>query len=1459
MSAGHTTRTAPARDPPATDWLELNAKLADLALASARSPSRAPHLTQSRHLAFLPPEALDLDLSDSLQRDFGDYELIEKLGQGGMGVVYRARQKSLDRDVAIKLLAAGPWASTEFIDRFRREAQSAARMQHPNIVSIYEVGTHEELNYFSMQIVRGESLAARLAREQRVAPAAAAQLVRTVAEAVDYAHRLGVLHLDLKPGNVLLDERGEPQVADFGLARRLDESLAVDSDEVSGTPSYMAPEQATARGHRLTPATDVYGLGAILYELLTGVPPFFASTPHETLREVVEGRVLSARERSPGVPRDLDAICMRCLEKDPGRRYASARTLTDDLSAFLDGRAVSVRPLNAAQRLMRWARRQPRQAALAVLLIASFVAGFLATSVQWRRAEGNAALSSAMLWDSRRQEAVRLAQEGRGFDAMPILLANIEEQERAGRSATDDRHRFGTLAAQGPQLIDRMVVPDVTPTAAELSDDGATLAIGFDDLTVRWYDTATLSERGRVELYGHPTSDDMHGFNRVPILLRFVGADRLRVTLEWYETWVKPVERDTYLVDLDKGATVDPPAAFAGLADAAFSADGRFAVLHDRRGQAQLWQVDPWRPVSDPYPADTPPMPYILGRGAVFAATFSEGMTAVSFVDPRAPMGRPLLQLPEQASVAAWSESSDGRWVALGDQEGRVFLVACADWSVRQLPVARGGEINWLAFSEDGAWLAAANQNGTAHAFEVATGELLSSDNLRHDFGLQRVAIHRGQHLLVASGGGRVALWRLPVPGPLAQPGRRLDTSPTPALGAGPHAVGFSAGSGLLVTAGADGEVRLWRVPAAPLRAARPGTQLATATHFDGRRLVDIAYDHLRIVAVDGRALSDWIVLPQPPAIAELVDGGRTLVLTSGRELRVYDTDGLKLRYPPWVLRASPQRMAIDRQGRVAVLSFGGSGKDRGFEERIEVFDVGAGRLRPESAVLPGPLIMSLSGNGERLLATGPRAATTTAFEVAGLRRVGDYPHDTDAPVVWSTFDADGRRVLLVERAPDSVIADDALVEWDPATGALSRRGIPGMLPTGVIATPAGPFVAGMSRDAFDPGGPAQRGVERRAESQPLATLAVSGDGRLLAHAFRYREIELLIIDSGTQLGATLYSNLDGVDLLARLTFADDGRSLLARDTRGRTQVWPIAIDQRPLADMRGDVRMLQSAVVRGSRTIARLGSPSLATSAPDAAGRQRLRRRDPGAWVVDGVRPEPRWLRHVGGLGIPPRSPAATPLMLDLSAVYNIAPDAELHQRKHMIATMYHLPWGVQRIDGVDYDIRGMVELFPPSGAGQTRGRPSRAPGVPVPAVPIAAFHVLLFAGHRSTEPEVREYARLRLHYRDGSEAVAPIRTQVDVPGWTENDRPVPAGWAYGEHLPLLAEPNNMLVNDPRIVNPHPERLIASLDLEAGSGTWNSPVFLAITAEPVIETATTCIGCRAESADPVVPPRTDR
>ena len=358
---------------------DLPTALLGLAFASGESSS------VSRSLAWISPAEAGIDLLDPERRKCGDYELLELLGEGGMGAVYRATQFSLDREVAIKFLAAGPWASEEFIARFRREARAAARLQHPNIVEIYETGEWEGMYFFSMRLVRGPTLAQWIAERGPMAPREAAALTRTLADAMDYAHRLGVLHLDLKPGNVLLAEGTQPLIADFGLARRMDEGPDGDGGTIAGTPGYMAPEQITARQSAIGPASDIYGLGGILYCLLVGQPPFAGTDPQATLHDVLrcEPPPLSSVRRN--VPRDLEAICLRCLAKDPASRYPDARALSEDLGRFLSRLPVSARRMNPAERLVRWARRRPAEACT-FLALALGVAG-----TSWQMQEATAA------------------------------------------------------------------------------------------------------------------------------------------------------------------------------------------------------------------------------------------------------------------------------------------------------------------------------------------------------------------------------------------------------------------------------------------------------------------------------------------------------------------------------------------------------------------------------------------------------------------------------------------------------------------------------------------------------------------------------------------------------------------------------------------------------------------------------------------------------------------------------------------------------------------------------------------------------------------------------------------------------------------------------------------------------------------------------------------------------------
>src|SRR5437016_2904064 len=306
--------------------------------------------------------------------ELGDYELLEEVGRGGQGVVFRARQKSLNRTVALKVISLGQWASKAHLKRFRREAEAAASLDHPSIVPIYEVGERDGSCYFSMKFVEGGQLD-EVVRRTPMSIRQAAKLIAKVARTVHYAHEHGILHRDIKPGNILLDAKGEPHLTDFGLARLVEsESSVTQTLDVLGTPSYMAPEQALGNNAAVSSATDVYGLGAVLYQLLTGQPPFAGGATYETIKLLLDTEPRQPRLLNPKIDRDLNTICLKCLEKDPKRRYSSALALAEDLERWLKHEPIQARRTGIFVRGRKWVRRNPTSALLAACLIALLAA-----------------------------------------------------------------------------------------------------------------------------------------------------------------------------------------------------------------------------------------------------------------------------------------------------------------------------------------------------------------------------------------------------------------------------------------------------------------------------------------------------------------------------------------------------------------------------------------------------------------------------------------------------------------------------------------------------------------------------------------------------------------------------------------------------------------------------------------------------------------------------------------------------------------------------------------------------------------------------------------------------------------------------------------------------------------------------------------------------------------------------
>jgi serine/threonine protein kinase len=470
--------------PDRDDLLRRHADLAgELRSFFADEDAVLPGAAPLRELATQGP-AVPAGPAPVFVRYFGDYELFEEIARGGMGVVYRAKQVSLNRIVALKMILAGQLASDEDVIRFRREAEESANLDHPNIVPIYEVGEHHGQHYFSMKLIEGSNLAewirkkftaenaenaeGKLRKEKSILPdsslppsfsaLSAVKLLIPVARAVHFAHQRGILHRDLKPANILIDEAGTPYVSDFGLARKVQrDSALTQSGAIVGTPAYMPPEQARAE-KLLTTSVDVYALGAILYELLTGRPPFRAATPLDTLLQVLDQEPLPPAELNPNADPDLSAVALKCLEKQPGRRYESAAALAEELERWLAGEPVRARPISRLRRRLRWVQQHPDT--MATLVAVSVILPINFTLFMWMggHISTSAALGLSVMF---------------GLSGLSVLYGMPEKLSR--RLVVEERRAVPSAPRQTeaePIAPVQAALPPVSPTVSEPQRSG---------------------------------------------------------------------------------------------------------------------------------------------------------------------------------------------------------------------------------------------------------------------------------------------------------------------------------------------------------------------------------------------------------------------------------------------------------------------------------------------------------------------------------------------------------------------------------------------------------------------------------------------------------------------------------------------------------------------------------------------------------------------------------------------------------------------------------------------------------------------------------------------------------------------------------------------------------------------------------------------------------------------------
>jgi WD40 repeat protein/tRNA A-37 threonylcarbamoyl transferase component Bud32 len=679
-------------------------------------------------LATTLPTQMDTSLSISLapvvRRSFGDYEILEELARGGMGVVYKARQVKLGRIVALKMILAGHLAAAEEVQRFYAEAEAAATLDHPGIVPIYEVGQCEGQHFFSMGYVEGQSLSRRVAAGPLTAREAA-RLVRQIADAIAYAHGQGVIHRDLKPSNVLIDKEGQPRVSDFGLARRQDrDSHLTTTGQVLGTPSYMPPEQAAGRIREIGPVSDVYGIGAILYAVLTGRAPFHSDNVVDTLRQVLEQEPVPPRQLNAAVPRDLETICLKCLQKEPRRRYGSARELVAELDRFLNDEPILARPVGSLVRGVRWCRRNKVVASLALLFVGALVVGIAVSSYFAYTSHLNAVSAG---------EAADEAATARD-DARERLRDSLLAQSRAGRWSGRLGRRFEGLRAIAEaaeirpgidlrsEAIACLALADLGVSEESVPLPANVPVLAFDTEVSRY---ARADAQGNVSIHRVDDGQQVADLRRSghPAWIARFSPDGKHLAAKYHP----PDEPNSNRVVVWDVARQSPALELpeALLADGLdFAPDGRSIALAEKGGivvyelpSGQVLQR--LRPVPGAHTLRYDPQGKWLAVSSLQPPVVQ--IVALSADQPRA------ITLAHPAGVRGVDWHPNGRFLAAACGDAHVYLWDVSGPVPKQRAVMPGheGVITHVAFDSTGTLMASTGWDGLIYLWDAWSGEPL--------------------------------------------------------------------------------------------------------------------------------------------------------------------------------------------------------------------------------------------------------------------------------------------------------------------------------------------------------------------------------------------------------------------------------------------------------------------------------------------------------------------------------------------------------------------------------------------------------------------------------------------------------------------------------------------------------------------------------------------------------------